>query len=472
MIDLEYLTIASVVLVIAELAGILLAFDVVMRPRSSQGTIAWFIALITMPLITIPLYLLFGRTRFQGYAEAIRDKQTRIGDQWTDWHTDMLELAALPNENLASIEAVARRLTGIPFTRGNKVELLIDGEATYNSMLEAIAMAETYIFIQFYIVRDDGIGQRLRDALIKKSRAGVRVCFLYDEIGCLKLPDTYLEVMRNESIKVSSFKTTQGKNNRFQINFRNHRKLLIVDGHTSFIGGLNLGDEYLTFRDTHMKIEGPASQHIQLSFLKDWYWATGQIPENSKEVRPSVKANQAAAIVNTGPADGAASCSLLFTSLINMAQHRLWITSPYFVPDDVMVRAFQAAAIRGVDVRIILPGKADHKLVELASFTYYESMINCGVRLFRYRERFMHQKVILIDNELAGVGTVNLDNRSLHLNFEATGMIADNDFANEMETMLKADLECSEEVHSAHFDNKSLWFRVAAQISRLASPLL
>ena len=149
MIDLEYLTIAGVVLVIAELAGILLAFDVVMRPRSSQGTIAWFIALITMPLITIPLYLLFGRTRFQGYAEAIRDKQTRIGDQWTDWHTDMLELAALPNENLASIEAVARRLTGIPFTRGNKVELLIDGEATYNSMLEAIAMAETCIFIQF-----------------------------------------------------------------------------------------------------------------------------------------------------------------------------------------------------------------------------------------------------------------------------------------------------------------------------------
>ncbi len=472
MIDLEYISIAGIVLIIAEIAGILLAFDVVMRPRSSQGTIAWFIALITMPLITIPLYLLFGRTRFQGYAEAIRDKQTLIGDQWADWHTDMLALAAPPNENLASIEAVTQRLTGIPFTRGNQVELLIDGETTYNSMLEAIAMAETYIFIQFYIVRDDGIGQRLRDALIRKARAGVRVCFLYDEIGCLKLPDTYLEVMRNESIDVSGFKTTKGKNNRFQINFRNHRKLLIVDGHTSFIGGLNLGDEYLTFRDTHMKIEGPASQHIQLSFLKDWYWATGQIPENSKVVKPSAKANQAAAIVNTGPADDTASCSLLFTSLINMAQHRLWITSPYFVPDDVMVRAFQAAAIRGVDVRIILPGKADHKLVELASFTYYESMINCGVRLFRYRERFIHQKVILVDNEIAGIGTVNLDNRSLHLNFEATGMIADNSFANDVEAMLITDLECSEEVHSAHFDDKPLWFRVAARVSRLSSPLL
>ena len=472
MIDLEYITVAGVVLVIAEFAGILLALDVVMQPRSSQGTIAWFIALIAMPLITIPLYLLFGRTRFQGYAEAIRDKEFRIGKQWADWYTDMVTMTAVPKEDLKAIETVVERLTRIPFTRGNQVGLLIDGEATYNAMLEAVTMAETYIFIQFYIVRDDGIGRRLRDALIEKARKGVRVCFLYDEIGCLKLPDAYLDVMRNASIEVSGFKTTQGRNNRFQINFRNHRKLLIVDGQISFIGGLNLGDEYLTFRDTHLKIEGPASQHIQLSFLKDWYWATGQIPESSKVVKPSTKGNQATAIVNTGPADGTASCSILFTSLINLAQHRLWITSPYFVPDDVMVRALQAAAIRGVDVRIILPGKADKRLVQLASFTYYKSILKCGARLFRYRERFLHQKVLLVDNELAGIGTVNLDNRSLHLNFEATCLVADNDFAKQVEAMLMADLECSEEVHAIHFDNKPLWFRVAARVSRLASPLL
>ncbi len=472
MIDPEYITVVGVVLVIAEFAGVLLAFDVVMRPRSSQGTIAWFIALISIPLITIPLYLLFGRTRFHGYAEAIRGKESRIGEQWVDWYADIVAMAAPPIKNLVSIEAVVRRLTRIPFTRGNEVELLIDGEATYASMLEAIAKAETYIFVQFYIVRDDGIGRRLRDALIEKARTGVRVCFLYDEIGCLKLPGAYLDVMRNESIKVSGFKTTQGRNNRFQINFRNHRKLIIVDGHVSFIGGLNLGDEYLRFRDTHMKIEGPASQAIQLSFIKDWYWATGKIPENSKTVKPSAKGNQAAAIVNTGPADSTTSCSILFTTLINMAQHRLWITSPYFVPDDVMLRAFQAAAIRGVDVRIILPEKVDKKLVQFASFTYYESMVNCGVRLFRYRERFMHQKVVLVDNELAGIGTVNLDNRAIYLNFEATGLIADTGFAKDVEAMLITDLASSEEVHAVHFDEKPLWFRIFARVSRLASPLL
>jgi cardiolipin synthase len=155
-----------------------------------------------------------------------------------------------------------------------------------------------------------------------------------------------------------------------------------------------------------------------------------------------------------------------------MAKKRLWITSPYFVPDDVMQRALQAAAIRGVDVRILLPGKADKIFVELASFTFYKSMMSFGVRLFRYRERFMHQKVILVDNSVAGVGTVNMDNRSIHLNFEATALVADEEFALEVETMLTTDLSNCNEVHFAHFDDKPLLFRLTAWIVRLSSPLL
>lgn len=472
MFDLQYLTIAGLVLFIAEFIGIIFALDVVMSSRSSQGTIAWSISLITMPLIAVPLYLLFGRTRFHGYSEAMRDKESEIGKQWTDWYEHMLALTAAPTENLKIIDTVVSRLTKIPFTKNNQVKLLIDGEATYNAIIESIEQAKDYIFVQYFIVRDDKTSQRLRDTLIKKARAGVSVYFLYDEIGCFSTAESYFDVMRKESIHVSGFKTTKGRNNRFQINFRNHRKFIIIDGETSFIGGLNLGDEYLGFRDTHMRISGPATQQIQLSFLKDWYWATGEVAKNSKTIHSASKTNQAVAIVNTGPADDSANCSMLFTTLINMAQHRLWITSPYFVPDDVMLRALQAAAIKGVDVRIILPGKADHKVVEFASFTYYESMINNGVRLFRYKERFMHQKVILIDNTLAGIGTVNIDNRSIYLNFEATALIADTNFTNEVEAMLQTDLNNSEEVQSIHFENKPLWFRLAARLSRLVSPLL
>ena len=472
MCALQDLTVVAAVLVAAEVIGLLLAVDAVMRRRSSQGAIAWCVALVAMPIVTTPIYLIFGRTRFQGYAEALREAEASVGDRLSDWQHRMSSVAAEPREGLNAVETVVQRLTGIPFTRGNGVTLLVDAEATYGAMLEAIAVAESYVMVQFYIVRDDRSGRALRDALIEKARSGVRVHFLYDEIGSTKLPARYLDAMRAESIEVSGFRTTQGIRNRFQVNFRNHRKLLIVDGRTAFIGGHNLGDEYLKYRDTHLQIDGPAAQQIQLTFLRDWYWATRRVVEASSEIQLADGHDHAVTIANTGPADTLPNCSVLFTTLINAATDRVWITSPYFVPDDVLVRALQAAALRGVDVRILLPGQADQRLVELASFTYYGDMTDCGVRLYRYRDRFMHQKVFLVDDGLAGVGTVNLDNRSLYLNFEETAIVADARFASEVEAMLLADLACCDEVDRAHFDDKPLYFRVATQVARLASPIL
>ena len=472
MFDLQELTIIGIVLVVAELLGILSAIHAVMQPRSSQGATAWFIALITFPVITVPLYAVFGRTRFLGYTEALREAEASVGDRVRNWVDQMNLMAAEPRAGLEVIELLTHRLTHIPFLRANHVELLVDGRTTYDSMINAIESADTYVLVQFYIVRNDVTGRRLRDALIAKVQSGVRVYFLYDEIGCIKLPETYLEKMRDNGIEVSGFKTTKGRSNRFQINFRNHRKLLVVDGRTGFIGGNNLGDEYLKYRDTHIKIDGTAVQQIQFSFIKDWYWATGQIVQVSTEIVAAETSDQAVAIVNTGPADETASCSILFSSLVSSARSRLWITSPYFVPDDAMVRMLQAAALRGVDVRIILPDKPDQLLVTLASYTYYDDMLTNGVRLFRYREHFMHQKVILVDDTVAGVGTVNLDNRSLYLNFEATALVADDAFIKQVETMLIEDLDNSEPVRCEHFYHKPLYVRVAANIARLASPLL
>jgi cardiolipin synthase len=384
----------------------------------------------------------------------------------------MNAMAAQPRAGLEVIDALTKKLTHLPFLGANHVELLVDGAETYDTMIRAIDSAQSYVLVQFYIVRDDAIGRRMRDALVAKARSGVRVFFLYDEIGSIKMPQSYLEVMQQEAIEVSGFKTTKGRSNRFQINFRNHRKLLVVDGHTGFIGGNNLGEEYLVYRDTHLRIEGPAAQHIQLSFAEDWYWATEELLSVSAEITPAEKSDQAVAIVNTGPADALANCSILFSTLISQARTRLWITSPYFVPNDAMVVALQAAALRGVDVRIILPDIADQVLVELASFTYYDDMLSNGVRLYRYREHFMHQKVILVDDIVAGIGTVNLDNRSLYLNFEATALIADDGFIRQIEAMLIEDLDNSTPVLCEHYDNKPLPYRIASQIARLASPLL
>jgi len=472
MLDFQGLTILGFVLITAEIIGVLSAIHAVMQPRSSQGATAWFIALITFPVITVPIYVIFGRTRFLGYTEALREAEASFGDRVRSWANQMNLMAADSRTGLEVIERLTHKLTHIPFLRANHVDLLVDGMATYDSMISAIESAESYVLVQFYIVRDDVTGRRFRDALIAKAHSGVRVYFLYDEIGCIKLPDTYLDVMRDNAIEVSGFKTTKGRSNRFQINFRNHRKLLIVDGKSGFIGGNNLGDEYLKYRDTHIRIEGTAVQHIQFSFIKDWYWATAQIVPINTEIIAAETSNQSVAIVNTGPADETASCSILFSSLVSSARLRLWITSPYFVPDDAMLRALQAAALRGVDVRIILPGKPDQLMVTLASYTYYDDMLKNGVRLFRYREQFMHQKVILVDDTVAGVGTVNLDNRSLYLNFEATALVADDVFIKQVEAMLIDDLDNSDPVGCEHFNDMPLYVRVAANIARLASPLL
>lgn len=472
MLDLQSLTLLGIVLITAEIIGVFTAIHAVMQPRSSQGATAWFIALITFPVVTVPVYAIFGRTRFVGYTEALREAEASFGDRVCTWADQMNKMAAKPQAGLEVIERLTHKLTHIPFLRNNHVELLVDGMATYDSMIDAISLSKSYVLVQFYIVRDDVTGRRLRDALIAKAQSGVRVYFLYDEIGCIKLPETYLDVMRDNAIDVSGFKTTKGRSNRFQINFRNHRKLLIVDGERGFIGGNNLGDEYLKYRDTHIRVEGSAVQHIQFSFIKDWYWATGQTIAVSTQIVASQTSDQAVAIVNTGPADETASCSILFSSLVSSARSRLWITSPYFVPDDAMLRTLQAAALRGVDVRIILPGKPDQLMVTLASYTYYDDMLTHGVRLFRYREQFMHQKVILVDDIVAGVGTVNLDNRSLYLNFEATALVADDVFIKQVEAMLIEDLDNSDPVRCEHFNEMPLYVRVAANIARLASPLL
>ena len=240
MLDNQHLSVIGIVLVAAEILGLVLALRVVMQPRSSQGTIAWFIALIALPVITVPLYVLFGRTRFLGYSEALREAAASVGQRAQEWLQQMNAMAAQPRPGLEAIDALTRTLTHIPFLRANHIELLVDGAETYDNMISAIESADSYVLVQFYIVRDDAIGRRLRDALVTRARNGVHIYFLYDEIGSIKLPDTYLDGLRQEGIEVSGFKTTKGRSNRFQINFRNHRKLLVVDGHTGFIGGNNL----------------------------------------------------------------------------------------------------------------------------------------------------------------------------------------------------------------------------------------
>jgi cardiolipin synthase A/B len=476
---INVVSIYTVAIIIVHCLGIATAAHAVMVVRSSRGAIAWSISLITFPWLAIPLYLILGKNKFQGYAEALQMAYLEHHKLVSQVYDTILEFKAVLPAKFATLEKLVQVFTPLPFTVGNKVELLIDGQQTFGEMLNAIAQAKNYILLQSYIINNDRVGNDFKQALIAKAKQGVSISLLYDKIGSHKLPRTYLKSLRQNGIKVIGFGSTKGRGNRFKLNFRNHRKILIVDGKIAFMGGLNLGDEYLgknphlgSWRDTHLKIRGPAVQCLQSSFLGDWYWVTQEIPQVSWQVEAERKQSQTVLILPTGPADQLQNCSLFFLSLIERSQNRLWIASPYFVPDDSILNALKLAAMRGVDVKIILPNRPDHLTVYLCSFSYYTELQAVGIKLYRYRSGFMHQKVIFVDRDIAGVGTVNLDNRSFFLNFEVMTFSIDGHFIQSVETMLQEDLHACRLVNLNAYAKKPFWFKLAARVSRLLEPIL
>lgn len=461
-------------LVLLHMLGLLHVIHALMTVRTSQGTIAWIVSLIAAPWIALPLYWIAGRSRFTGYVKARRGEDAELRKLAEDMHRRLRHYEIKPDD---AFGRAAEILGGLPFTRGNELELLIDGEETFRALFRSIDSAENYLLVNFFIVKNDRVGRRFKDALIEKARSGVKVYFLYDEIGSHKLSRSYLRELENAGIRHESFGANRHWWSRLQINFRNHRKIVVVDGKEAFIGGLNVGDEYLgrdlrfgAWRDTHLKLKGPSVQAIQLVFIEDWNWAANQVPDLNWSGQAET-ADQVAAIIPTGPADPADSWQLVVAEAANTSRERLWIASPYFVPDGGVLTALQTAAIRGVDVRILIPEKADHLLVWLSAFTYFEQTIPYGVKIFRYKRGFLHQKVMLVDDRLACVGTANLDNRSFRLNFEISALSPDPAFVDEITHMLEIDFTHSQPVNVEDFTGRSFPFRLCCRVARLMAPV-
>jgi cardiolipin synthase A/B len=466
------------VLVSAYVVGLFNALHAVMQVRSPQSAIAWSISLITFPLIAIPLYWIFGKSRFRGYITPYSRSYTRYQQLISPAYASIAKCAVTPAPPFDSLAHLAQQLVGLPFMTGNNTRLLIDGQQTYSAMLEAINRAERYILLQSYILRSDRIGNTFREILIQKAQQGVRVYLLYDAIGSQKLSKRYLQDLYQQGVQVVAFRSSKGFTYRFQLNFRNHRKILVVDGQVGFMGGVNIGDEYFgrdpqlgNWRDTHFQIQGPAVQCLQLSFLADWHWATGTIPATEWMEQAPATHTETLLVFPTGPADILPNATLLVGHLIHLAEKRLWIASPYFVPDEPTLTALKRAALRGVDVRILLPEKADHLIVYLCAFSYYPEMQAAGIKLYRYQKDFMHQKVMLVDDVIATIGTLNLDNRSFHLNFEVTAFVTQSQKVAAIEEMLTMDFEHSRLVDFADYDQRTLPFKAAVKIARLFAPL-
>lgn len=466
----------SLFIVCSHLLGALTSVKAVMETRTSQGAVAWVVSLNTFPYVAVPAYWVFGRSEFQGYVLARQGglQESRGLEERLKQQLQQFRLTETPD---SETDRLLERLAHMPFTGHNSARVLVDGTDTFDAILAAIEQAQRYVLVQFFIIRDDQLGNRLRELLERKARAGVTVRVLYDEVGSHQLSRGFRRSLTDAGVSISPFNTRQGSANRFQINFRNHRKIVVVDGEVAFVGGANVGDEYVDggrfgrWRDTHVELRGPVVQAVQVPFAEDWHWATKELLFDLNWVPRPAADDVAVLCLPTGPADPFETCAFMFLSAINAAKERLWIASPYFVPDEAIMSALQMAALRGVDVRILLPNDPDHKLVYLSSFSYLQAAESAGVKIHRYLPGFMHQKVMIVDQQYAAIGTANLDNRSFRLNFEITMIFDDRETNREVARMLEEDFQQSRPVTAAEYTGSSFPFRLLVQLARLTAPV-
>lgn len=463
------------------------------RDRANPGSaIAWILINITLPVVGVPLYFLLGDFRIRGYVRRYRAAAAEIEDETPQPEPHVpIDPDSLPLPLQSSVRALA------PFAKFGpefepyygSVDLLIDGTSTFAAIFRAIANAKTYILVQYYILRSDRLGLELKRLLVEKAKAGIPVYLLYDDMGSFWLSRDYIRDLRKAGVEVARFLPLANFKRFFQLNFRNHRKLVVVDGAEAFTGGLNVGEEYAArkaktrrdkakqlryWRDTHVRITGPAVELLEEIFLEDWYFATGEPMRMSRLPSPPPSPPEDATIVQlvpTGPTDEAVISILFLMHVINTAQRRLWIATPYFVPDAPIVRALELAALRGVDVRVILPHTSDNKLVHWVSLSFGEQLQSKGILVLLYEAGMMHQKVILAD-DVAVLGTMNIDNRALYLNFETMVAVHGRSATQRVEEMLQRDfLSCRFHAPPKNRIMKRL-VRARASCARLLAPML
>jgi len=476
MIDLSGLT---VLVLVVHVLGALTSLVALLRTRTPQGTVAWIVSLNTIPWVAVPAWWLFGRSRFQGYVLARQGKDRELAGVVAGAYEKVkghrVAVASTRGGMVAS-----QRLARMPLLGGNEVKILVDGDETFADLFSGMEEARKTLLVQFYIVRDDAVGRRLQEIMLRKAAEGVSVRFLFDGAGSYRLPERWLDGLRKGGVEVSGFHLARGIRLRSQLNFRNHRKIVVVDGRVGWVGGLNVGEEYLgrdpdigAWRDIHARVTGPSALGLQLIFLEDWHWATGEVPAVDWTPHPAPGGgNTPVLMVPSGPADETETASLLMQHIIHSSTTRLWIASPYFVPDQGVMGAFLLAQLRGVDVRILVPRRPDNLAVHLAAFAYFRPLLEAGIRIFRYGHGFLHSKTFVMDDDVVGVGTLNLDNRSLRLNFEVTALMVDRGVAARMEEIFQEDFAQCRELLLEEVEGLSLPFRLGVRAATLLAPIL
>ncbi|MGA2192796.1 MAG: cardiolipin synthase [Nitrospirota bacterium] len=466
-------------------AGTLLScVFIIYEHNSPTATMAWLLAMILLPFVGLATYFIFGRHRLKMRIALLKAIREGVGDfkEKLDFERTfdaVLEKAGPKHEDLMLL---AYRFPGPPPTMGNSVEVQKDAEESYPDMFEAIAGASEHINAMYYIIKPDDTGRRFRDALVERAKAGVEVRLLYDDIGSWSMKLDFFRPLIEAGGRVREYRPVHFSRFRsLYANFRNHRKILVVDGKTAYTGGINIGDEYLGmnpsfghWHDTNVKVTGTAASHLQLIFTEDWYYVTGELLTAAymKHYEFPRESGSIVQVVPSGPDRQRYQIAQLFFTAITSAKKKLFITTPYFVPDESVQTALIAASLRGVDVRLIVPKKCDSKIIKYASHSYYTDLLEAGCRIYEYTKGFIHSKTMSVDGELGIVGTANMDVRSFRLNFEICLVCYDSEVAGHLEEHFYEDIEDSEQVRLSRFVLRPRAEKFLENTARLMSAVL
>lgn len=466
-----------------------IAFVIFIENRSPQSTLAWLLVLAILPGIGVFMYILFGRSHWRRRKHLHRSEERRIVfREILAGKSFDLENSPPLNERSTYLTQVLQKFGGGPVANETTTKLLTNGDETFTEIIQAIENATHHIHIQYYIYRSDDIGTEIRDALIRKAKSGVIVRFLYDGLGSNKLKKSFLQPMKEVGIEVIEFDSILSPWLLETVNYRNHRKIVIVDGTIGFTGGLNVGDEYLgrskkfpIWRDSHLKIEGKALYKLQAIFLEDFLYATSRLNTSSwnqfmdKAYFPSQGIHQAEGavqIVASGPSSDDTNIRNALLKVMGSAKKSIWIATPYFIPDQETLTLLRLSALSGVDVRILYPGKGDSVISDQASQSYFSPLLKAGVSIYSYKDAFMHAKIVLVDDEVASIGTANMDIRSFELNYEIIAVLYESNTVLDIKNDFEQDFKESIEITWASFQKRSIQKRMLESLMRLISPLL
>lgn len=448
---------------------------VILQRREPAATLSWVLTLALMPFVGFAVYYLIGPQRLQ--RRRMRRAQSRAAIEQTRRPVRIVD-----DLDARLISSLAERSGGRPLSTCTKLELLVDGEATFEALLAAIAAARDHVHLEYYIVRPDRSGNRLRDALIERARAGVEVRLLVDAVGGMDLGSAWVASLRSAGVHVAWFHPTRLPRlltRRPKINFRTHRKIVVIDGRIGFTGGVNIEDRQderhdpKAFHDVHLRLEGEAVSWLQLTFVEDWHYAT-TVTLDHPRYWPELEAGPVQAqVISAGPDTPWEPIHRLQVELIHAAQRRVWLATPYFVPGEAALFAVTSAAMRGLDVRLLLPEPHlnDSLLAAAAARSYYEQLRAAGVRIFHYQGRMIHTKGLVADDDEVVLGTSNFDHRSFRLNFEIALWLHDQPFTTTVVAQLERDFAASAEV-VGESDRDPFSQRLLDSCARLLSPVL